>query len=235
MRRRTGQRIAQAPWPFAVAMLLAHLGLMVLVARILPPLQPTAFPDLGSTVVNLVSILLGLAVVAWLGWWRRAALTRLLPRRRAWTLLPLLLMPLSYLVWGVGGSPAAWLSGLALFLVLGANEELINRGIIQGALQERGRRTAVLGSAVLFGLGHAVGGLAFGRDWGPTLAQMVSSTAYGVSIGAVRDRIGTIWPLALFHGLDDLVLRHTHVPPWWHLALVFLNLGYGVWLLRRPG
>lgn len=225
--------MARRPWPFAVAVLVAHLAVMVVVSRLLPPLAPTGFPDLAATIVNLASVLGALALVAWLAWWRRAATDRLRPRRDAWTLLPLLAMPVSYLAWGVGGSATLWLSGLVLYLALGANEEFVNRGIIQGALLPRGPVTSVLGSAVLFGCGHVVGGLFFGRDWFSTGAQILSSTAYGVSVGAVRLRIGTIWPLAFFHALDDLVLRQGQVPRWWHLVLLVFNLGYGTWLLRR--
>lgn len=225
------------PWAFAVLAWVAHLAVLVVVSRVLPVWAPDAFPELGATVVNLAGIAFGLAVVAALGWWRRAGVVRLAPRRAAWTVLPLMLMPLSYLAFGVHGSVGAWLGGLALYVALGVNEELINRGVILGALLRRGRLTAVLGSAVLFGVGHAVGGLFFGRDWFSTGAQILSSVAYGIAVGAVRVRIGTIWPLALFHALDDLVLRQANVPWWWHLVLLFGNLGYGWWLLRgqAPG
>lgn len=222
------------PWSFAVLVWVAHLAVLVFVSRALPVWAPDAFPELGAAVVNVAGIAFGVTVVAALGWWRRASLVRLLPRRAAWTLAPLALMPLSYLAFGVHGSAGAWLGGLALYVALGVNEELINRGVILGALRARGRLAAVLGSAVLFGVGHAVGSLFFGRTWFDTGAQILSSVAYGIAVGAVRVRIGTIWPLALFHALDDLVLRQANVPWWWHLVLLFGNLGYGWWLLRGP-
>lgn len=230
--------VQRRPWASSVAVVLTHLLLMVVVSRALPLLRslglPPGFPELGATVVNLFGLAFGLGLVAALGWWHEIGLTRLWPRRDAWLLLPLVAVSGSLSLWGLHGSPAAWLGGAVLYLALGLNEEVLNRGVVQQALSGLSVRAGVLGSAALFGAGHIVNGLFFGRAWGDTAAQVVSNVCIGVAFAAVRWRTESLWPLIVLHGVGNLLIwRSGPVPRVLFLLIAVVNLTYGLWLLRR--
>jgi hypothetical protein len=57
--------------------------------------------------------------------------------------------------------------------------------------------------ALLFGIQHAGTGVFFGHSLYDTGATVISSTSSGAAYAAVRLRIGTIWPLAFLHGLEN--------------------------------
>jgi hypothetical protein len=90
------------------------------------------------------------------------------------------------------------LLGDVLFYVgaVGVTEELLFRGLIYRALEDwRGRRRAIWGSALGFGLYH-VGGQ------GPL--GLIAGLLMGVIFGAIRWRAGGIAGLIVVHGLTDV-------------------------------
>jgi uncharacterized protein len=64
--------------------------------------------------------------------------------------------------------------------------------------------------------------------------MMLSSAAFGVAYAAVRLRIGTIWPLAFSHALEDFCSMRSlgGVPPWWYLFEAIFYVLYAAWLIR---
>jgi len=109
-------------------------------------------------------------------------------------MLPLLFFALSFAAGGLSGSLAQLLSSAILFLVLGLNEELLYRGVIQHATNTLGALRSVVWVALLFGLQHAGTGIFFGHSLYETGTMMTSSTASGTAYAEVMVRIGTIWP-----------------------------------------
>jgi hypothetical protein len=105
----------------------------------------------------------------------------------------------------------------------------------QHVLARLGPTRAAVWVGVLFGLGHAVSALWFGRPWDDTVAQVVSTTAYGFGLAALRWHLGTIWPLVVLHASDNVVqLRSPGAAPlWWQAVIALLFVGYGWWLIRR--
>ena len=160
-----------------------------------------------------------------------------LPRPdQSWlTLLPLLFFALSFAAGGLSGSPARLLSSAILFLALGLNEELLYRGVIQHATNTLGAVRSVVWVALLFGLQHAGTGIFFGHSLYDTGTMMISSTASGAAYAAVMLRIGTIWPLAFLHGLENFCNTRSpgDAPWWWYLSQAIFFVLYAAWLLRR--
>jgi uncharacterized protein len=142
--RRLSDLALGRPVAFAIGLIIIWWAITVLFATALPPLSPWWFPDLRSTLVNLGALLVPLGVVVGFGWWRQAGLTLSRPNRSWWSLLPLLAFALSFAAGGLSGSPAQFFGSAVLFLVLGLNEELLYRGVIQHATNTLGAVRSVV-------------------------------------------------------------------------------------------
>lgn len=78
-------------------------------------------------------------------------------------------------------------------------EETIFRGILQPTLQKKlGRWPGIVLTAVIFAAYHVH--LAF------ALPRLVSHTCYGIILGVLRERTGTLWAPAFAHALVWIVL-----------------------------
>jgi membrane protease YdiL (CAAX protease family) len=177
------------------------------------------------TGAKLGSAAVALSVVDRLGWYRRVGFCA--PRR--WNRLWLAWLPAGYVVLALSGgaddrSVLAVLGIVGLVLAVGLEEELWTRGLILESLRWRGTTVAVVLSAVWFGALHSLN-LLSGQPASATLAQVGFATAFGLGVGAVRVRVGTLWlPIAL-HALYDLgvLLRNEEVTGIsWRELLVFL-------------
>jgi uncharacterized protein len=223
------------PVAFGVTLIIIWWAIMLLIATGLPRLSPPWFPELGSTLVNLGALLVPLAVVAAFGWWHRVGLSLPRPDRSWWSLLPLLAFARSFATAGLSGSPAQLFSSVILFLALGLNEELLYRGVIQHATNTYGAVRSVVWVALLFGFQHVGTGIFFGNSPYDTGATVISATSFGAAYAAVRLRIGTIWPLAFLHGLENFCNTRSpgDAPWWWYLLEAIFYVLYAAWLLRR--
>ena len=96
-------------------------------------------------------------------------------------------------------------------------------------------RSIGLFQLAMFGVGATVGtGIFFGHSLYDTGAMLISATSSGAAYAAVRLRIGTIWPLALLHGLENFCnTRSPGDAPWWYLTEAIFYVLYTAWLLRR--
>ncbi|MFE1313954.1 CPBP family intramembrane glutamic endopeptidase [Streptomyces sp. NPDC058755] len=203
----------------------------------LPPLTPSWFPDLGAALVNLVcAVAVGCVLWRW-GWLRLSGVFRLGRVRRWWLAAPMLLIACSYATQGLDGSATVVVSSLLSLLLVGANEEVYSRGLIQQTLTPLGPLRAALGVAVLFGVGHLQNYLFFGAALGDTLWQMLSAAFFGFTCAGLRYAIGSVWPMALVHGLDDFfqIRSPGAAPDAWEAVVYVFHAGYGLWLVRRYG
>src|SRR5262249_36927513 len=101
-----------------------------------------------------------------------------------------------------------WLVLLALAIVPAVVEEFFFRGYLFNALLAVSRpRSAILGSALLFGIFHLV--------MGGTLAveRLVPSTLMGIALGWVRWRSGSVWPGMLLHASHNALLLSLELFP----------------------
>ncbi len=132
---------------------------------------------------------------------------------------------------------------LAITLTVGFVEESFFRGLMLNALKARGLWQAAIVSSLLFGLTHAMNGLA-GGDALEVGAQICYAIALGLGFAALVLRKGIIWPLVLAHFLIDLTgfMRKpgAYSSPEWQvviaLGLTVVYTGYGLFLmLQRSG
>jgi uncharacterized protein len=158
----------------------------------------------GQLPREAVGALAVLLIVWLLGWQRRTGLTA--PIRRPVNLLALL--ALVAVVWGLDavGLRARGIHDLAaaavLALLVGITEETLVRGIVLGGLEAYGPAVAVGVSSLYFGLLH-LGNLLLVTD-PVVIAQAAAALMIGLLLGAVRWRVGSLWPLVVAHALVDL-------------------------------
>ena len=175
-----------------------------------------------------------LAIVWLLGWQRRTGLSA--PLTRPVNLLALIGLVL--VTWGLDATGVHIRGvhdlGLAalLALLVGVTEETLARGVVLGAFDAHGPAVAVGVSSVYFGLLH-LGNLLITAN-GVVVAQAASALMIGLLLGAVRWRVGSLWPVVLAHALVDLpplasgVLVPPPVPsPWIALVAVVLVAPWG--------
>ena len=113
----------------------------------------------------------------------------------------------SFNLWG-GIAPRYDLPGLIFAAVsmalVGFAEELIFRGFLFKALLKDGSvKTAVIVSAVTFGLGHILN-LFTGHELFETLMQVVFAVAFGFVVTMDFYRSGSLLPCILAHSLTDV-------------------------------
>ncbi|WP_369136872.1 CPBP family intramembrane glutamic endopeptidase [Modestobacter versicolor] len=234
MRRRVLELADRRPLTLAAAATVTWHLVLFAVEDLLPPLRPGWFPDLGAAVVNVVLAALTLAVIGWLGWWRETGVVWRWPDRSWWLLLPLLAEGLLHLVDGLTGSATALVSSAVTMLAVGLAEESLSRGLVQRFLSPLGRARAAVLVGVLFGLGHALSGLWFGRAPEEIAFQVVNTAAFGFCLAAVRWHVRTIWPLVLLHALVDFTSINSPgaLPDVVQVLVIVVLIGYGWWLLR---
>ena len=222
------------PWRWALAVAVGWRLAVFAAAFGLPALAPAAFPDLGAVVVNALACLVPLAVIARLGWWD---LPWLAVRPRRWLpLVPLAVLYAARLVFGWDLGLTQALSTVALVLVAATSEELYSRGVVQEllrAVRPRGRAVAV---GLLFGLGHLLSGIVFGRELGYLAFQVPHAVVQGFALAALRMRVESLWPLVLLHALSNLLVLAAPpgaVPDSWEAFQLVVTLATGLVLVRQ--
>jgi membrane protease YdiL (CAAX protease family) len=193
--------------PFGFASLVWALMILVYLAAG----TAASIMHLGNAAIGWIAnptlMLVGLVVVARLGWWRELGVTAPISSRvRLLFWLPALFATRA--LWGGVGGPVA-LSSLASFallaLLVGMVEELFFRGIILRAVLPAGRGWAVFMSVALFSVTHLLNVLG-GRDPLATLVQIGYAAALGYLYAALWLRARSLWPLMLVHALNDFLV-----------------------------
>lgn len=167
------------------------------------------------------------ATTAWRSWAALVALAPLVLEAVSWA-LPAGLAP---------QEPGYALWALTLLLV-GANEELISRGVVLSRLRRSYSPTwAVMLTAVLFGLQHLSAFALTSRQAGDILGNVALSGVAGFALAAYQWRFRWILPLILVHAVADftVVLAAEPLPDAVVGAAHVLLLGFGVVLLRWTG
>lgn len=124
------------------------------------------------------------------------------PRDLWYFALPLLPVVITLIV-GVEVTSLALLAEFfVITLLIGFAEEAIFRGLMLNALKAHGFWQAALITALLFGLSHALNGLA-GKSMAETAAQIFYAVAFGFAFAALVLKQGILWPLVIVHFLID--------------------------------
>ena len=184
----------------------------------LPNLTLYGLANLGLTIALAVLLTL-------MGWWKAIGFRS--PEHRSdllYFLIPLIPMFINFIP-GVEIKSAAYVAQVfAVTLMVGFVEETIFRGLMINAIKPHGYWKAVIVSALLFGLTHAMNVMA-GKDVKDAVLQVLYTLAIGFAFGALFLKTKILWPLILVHFLIDFVnfiQKPGFVyPPVWEMTIVF--------------
>ncbi|WP_149179709.1 CPBP family intramembrane glutamic endopeptidase [Streptomyces sp. TRM49041] len=187
----------------------------------------------GPVLVNLAACVVPLAVVMRFRWWRSPWLATVWPRRPG-LLLPAYVVVCLELTRGVVGPASALAASALLMLSVGISEELYSRGVMQELLRAMSPWRLTLWVGLLFGLGHVLSGLVFGRSPEYMAFQVLHASVFGFLLAALRLHTVSIWPLALLHALSNWINSNSpgELPIWWEAFRLLALTGYGVALVR---
>lgn len=192
----------------------------------------------------LVQILLVLAIVFWLRWWREIGFTPVSEwchHHVFW--LPFLLVFTPLLAGIRGGSSSFVLFSAWQWLLVAIYEETLYRGLLLRALQPWGTVRAVILSSLLFGASHLFHIVLGDQPLFLTIAQVFITTLIGVGWAAVRLTMNTLWPLILIHWVFNFIIIGLvsgsmvgAAPPLLNIiypVVALIWFGYGIFLLRK--
>lgn len=190
---------------------------------------------------NLGLTLIAALLLTRLKWWKRAGFRPLHSvRDLLYFLVPLIPVGLNAIPGVQVGSFAQISSVLAITAMVAFAEEALFRGLMLQAIQPRGHWRAVLLSAALFGLTHAMNALT-GKSAPEIAMQIGYAVAVGFAYAALALKKEVLWPLVLTHFLTDLVYFIQKpgfvLPPFWQtfsvLSLTILFSVHGVLVMRQ--
>lgn len=190
--------------------------------------------NLGLTLITIV-------LLTRLKWWKAVGFKPLRQRGDLfYFILPLVPMVFN-MIPGVEIKGFVYVSEVfAITLLVGFAEEVIFRGLMLQALRPLGHWRAVIISALLFGLAHALNALA-GKSVLDGAIQIFYAAGIGFGYAALALKKNVLWPLVLTHFLTDFAYfvqkPGLEFTPFWQafivagLAVVFTV--YGVCVMRN--
>jgi uncharacterized protein len=185
-----------------------------------------------------LATLLGLALLAWTGWWGDAGFTR--PSR--WRNMRLLAFPLAVCALTLSGGvfssgPASLASAFLAVLVATLGEEIVFRGLLWRALVPKGPVRAVILTSLLAGL-LVLGRTATDGPWPEAVRLAALTFCGGFTYGALRWRTTSIWPAILVHTAFAFAVGVATLGTFTFRLVILLStvgfVAYGLYLLRNP-
>lgn len=166
-----------------------------------------------------------------------------LPAERFLFYIPLAVIA-SASLWN-GISPRFGFPGTLLYVIsmccVGFLEEVIFRGLLFRAMEKDNRRTAIIVSAVTFGLGHIVNLLnGSGRNLASSAFQIVFAVMVGFVLVLIFCRGGSLIPCIVFHSVNNALgafeaqgAMDPRLETALNAALIVVVLGgYLIWLAK---
>ncbi len=191
-----------------------------------------------DTLFWALAIVLGLALLAWTGWWRDAGFTRL-SRWRNMRLLafPLLICALTLSGGIFASGPADLTSTFIAVLVATLGEEIVFRGLLWRALAQKGPVRAMILTSLLAGL-LILGRTATDGPWPEAVRLAALTFCGGFTYGALRWRTTSIWPVVLVHTAFAFAVGFATLGTLTFRLVILLStvgfVAYGLYLLRNP-
>lgn len=190
--------------------------------------------NLGLTVI--VAVLLTV-----MGWWKVVGF-RSADRRGVllYFLVPFIPMFINFIPGLEVTSFFYLLEVFVITLMVGFAEEGIFRGLMLNTLKGQGHWKAVIITALLFGLTHALNALT-GKSLAENAAQICYAVAIGFAFAALVLQTGILWPLVLAHWLIDFINfieipGFTYPAPWNVLITVSIAViftAYGLYVMLQ--
>jgi membrane protease YdiL (CAAX protease family) len=189
-----------------------------------------------DTLFWALAILLGLGLLAWMGWLREAGFNR--PSR--WRNLRLLWFPLVVSALALSGGifvsgPAPLISALLVVLVATVGEEILFRGVVWRALAPNGPVQAMVFSSILSGA-LVLGRTGTDGPWPEAVRLTVLALCGGFTYAALRWRTTSIWPVVLVHTAFAFSAKIATLGTITYPLLMLLGtlgfIAYGLYLLR---
>ncbi|MFF2548411.1 CPBP family intramembrane glutamic endopeptidase [Kitasatospora sp. NPDC058063] len=235
MLTRWGSQVRRYPVAGAVGVAVVWQATIVVVAKVLPPLDPGWFPQLGPTVVNLAGAAVALALLRAWGLLAAGGVAGPGVMARWPVLLPVTVLAGLAALPGIEGGTATLAGGVVLMLAIGVSEELSSRALVLEVARPLGPVRAGALTAVLFGVGHLDNWLFFDAPLGNTLWQVLEAGAFGFLLCGARLYIGSVWPLVLLHALADYLEIYSpgRTADWLQALDVAVDLALGLALLLR--
>lgn len=124
-------------------------------------------------------------------------------------------------------------------MLVGFVEEMIFRGFLfRGLLRTNKETTAIIISAVTFGIGH-ITNLLIGQEIGETLIQIVYAVALGFVFTLVYYKSGKLWPCIIAHSLIDIFstinAENDLIGMVYVCIAIIVSVIYSVYLWKLPG
>jgi membrane protease YdiL (CAAX protease family) len=190
---------------------------------------------------NLGLIIIVAILLAVMGWWKTIGFRS--PDRRGdllYFLVPFIPMFINFIPGVEVTSFRFLLEVFVITLMVGFVEEVIFRGLMLNALKVRGLWKAAIITVLLFGLTHALNGLA-GKSLVEDVAQICYAVAIGFAFAGLVLKKGILWPLVLAHFLINFVNflqkpRFTYPAPWnllIPLSITVVFTAYGVFVMLQ--
>jgi len=111
------------------------------------------------------------------------------------------------------GFSAQYVLILLLFVIaVGLFEEFIFRGLIFKYLSAKGLKTAIIGSSILFGIGH-LANLFSGQDFLMTLLQLIFAFLFGLVCAEIVAKTKSIMFPIIWHAAHDFIAFLTDSEP----------------------
>lgn len=164
-----------------------------------------------------------------------------LPAKRFLYYFPLVIIASTSLWNGIG--LRFGLAGTACYVVsmccVGFLEEVIFRGLLFRAMEKDNLKTAIIVSALTFGIGHIVN-LLNGKDLTSTILQIVFAVAVGFVLVLIFYHGGSLIPCILFHSVNNALSAfgaEGNLDPKLEMALnialiVLVLGGYSLYLMK---
>lgn len=190
-----------------------------------------------DTLFWALAIVLGLALLAWTGWWKEAGFTR--PSR--WRNMRLLAFPLLVCALTLSGGvfssgPASLAATFLTVLVATLGEEIIFRGLLWRAFVQQGPVLAVILTSLLAGL-LVLGRTATDGPWPEAVRLAALTLCGGFTYGALRWRTTSIWPAVLVHTIFAFAVGIASLGTFTFRLVILLStvgfVAYGLYLLRN--
>jgi membrane protease YdiL (CAAX protease family) len=233
------------PLLFSILLILLIFGIVIISDHIFQNISSIHGLYFKKSIRELFLAVVLSLIVTKLKWWKEIGFRRAKNPKILLIFFPCLI-PFAVVLVGMftGGIKIISISttiSIGIFVLLvGFVEEVAFRGLMLNALKPRGKWIAVLTTAGLFGLVHALN-LLNGASLSSTIIQIFYASVFGFGFAAMALRGKRLWPLIIAHALTDFfgdmpkagTSSAGEIIPVLFIIEFILLVGYGAYLMQK--